>query len=78
MCVGVLGKRTRFQQTDVAQLVLQVSTSPSSPLPGKGGAVLPKEVSMGDETVLDKVDFKDAQPAVCLSPLQQAVLLGSW
>ncbi len=82
MCLGVLGKRTRFQQTDVAQLVLQVSSS-LSPQPAEGerggaGTPLPKEVSMDDETLLNKVDFKDAQPSVCLSALQQAALLGSW
>lgn len=82
MVLGVLGKRTRFQQTEIAQLVLQVTTAKPSPqLAGRGGAEetdLPREVSMDDETILDKVSLTDAVPVVSLSSLQQAALLGSW
>lgn len=90
---GVLGKRTRFQQTDVAQLMLKVSTSSThspestphspesthSPDPQReGGREFPREVSLDDDTVLDKIHFTQPQNLECLSSLQQAALLGWW
>ena len=79
---GVLGRRTRFQQTDVAQLVLKVSSSPtSSPAAeGEGGGAgpgeFPREVCLDDDTVLDKISFTQPPSVYTLTPLQQAVLLG--
>ena len=159
-CVGALGKRTRFQQTDLAQLLLKVSTGPSinsaAPTPSPEGcvappspegcvappspegcvappspeggvappspegcvappspegcvappspegcvappspeggvappspegcvashrAVLPREVSVDDDTVLHQLNFQEPQALESLSALQQAVLLGLW
>lgn len=92
--VGALGKRTRYQQTDVAQLVLKVSsTSPlaeqeggASPAhslgqAGHGGGVareFPREISLDDDTLLDKVNLTHPQAQECLNPLQQASLLAWW
>lgn len=81
---GVLGKRTRFQQADVAQLTLKVSTDsthssthcPDS-TPNLVG-MFPREVSLDDDTVLDKIDFTQPQAVQHLSALQQATLLGWW
>ena len=39
---------------------------------------LPREVSLEDDTLLDKVSFRVPQSTAKLSGLQQAVLLGTW
>lgn len=81
--IGILGKRTRFQQTDVAQLMLKVSISSThglaEPQPQREGRrEFPQEISLDDDTVLDKIDFTQPQTLECLSSLQQAALLGWW
>ena len=77
--LGVLGKRTKYQQTEVAQLVLSV-TATSSNMEGGGVVKLPREVSLDDDTLLDKVKRSDPEEhrLNCLNPLQQATLLGWW
>lgn len=80
MCAltGALGRRTKYQQTDVAQLQLSVSTDHShSPEVGVA-ADLPREISIDDDTLLDKVSFVVSQSQETLSAVQQAVLLGLW
>uniref|UniRef100_A0A673BIQ9 Tetratricopeptide repeat protein 27 n=1 Tax=Sphaeramia orbicularis TaxID=375764 RepID=A0A673BIQ9_9TELE len=61
---GALGKRTRFQQKFLAQLILEVkrnrdqtaqTDSDASPAP-TDQARLPKDLSLGDDTVLDKIN----------------------
>ena len=90
--VGALGKRTRFQQTDVAQLTLKVSTSipdsahsPDSTHKAcsadpkeERGVECPREISLDDDTILDRISFAQPQSLQCLSSLQQAALLGWW
>lgn len=77
--VGALGRRTKYQQTDVAQLVMKVSTSPThNPKedPKEGVAAhFPKEVAVDDDTILDKISFKVTRPLDSMSGLQQAALL---
>uniref|UniRef100_A0A4W6G534 Tetratricopeptide repeat protein 27 n=1 Tax=Lates calcarifer TaxID=8187 RepID=A0A4W6G534_LATCA len=81
---GALGKRTHFQQKYLAQLILEVNRkqdqpgqtdSEASPTPP---AFLPKDCSLGDDTVLDKISL--AEPAQFelpdLSAEEQAVILG--
>lgn len=79
--IGALGKRTRFQETNIAQLVLKV-TSEADDTHHKHEvetvADLPKEIGLDDDTLLDKVVFADAQSKQYLQPLQQAVLLAWW
>lgn len=92
---GALGKRTRFQQSEIAQLMLEVSTGDSHTPDGgatsrevdshtpEGGAtsLLPREVSLDDDTLLNEVEYtrsRDTLHLATLSPLQQATLLGWW
>lgn len=80
MCAlaGALGKRTKYQQTDLAQLQLSVSTGQYHS-PEVGVATdLPREVAVDDDTLLDKVSFVVPQSVETLSAVQQAVLLGLW
>nr|XP_020455566.1 tetratricopeptide repeat protein 27 [Monopterus albus] len=82
---GALGKRTRFQQKHLAQLILEVKRkqdqpgqmSEASPVPTPQ-ACLPKDCSLGDDTVLDKLNLAepDQYKLPDLSAEEQAVILG--
>ncbi|XP_076463689.1 tetratricopeptide repeat protein 27-like [Babylonia areolata] len=80
---GALGKRTRFQQDDKAQLIVKVTRNEEEhPLLPVGlcdpefSAAVPKSLLLDDDTVLDKIQFKDEETNVVtqLSPLEQALL----
>lgn len=80
--LGSLGKRTKFQEKDVAQLLLRVSSTSESE-PSKTSKVtethlLPQDLLLRDDTLLDHIKFTD-QPAVpVITSLQQAAILGEW
>ncbi|XP_064398151.1 tetratricopeptide repeat protein 27-like isoform X2 [Halichondria panicea] len=87
---GSLGKRTKFQQKDIAQLILQVTISDNKTIPTApptntqttsshstpSQASLPQDVALGDDTLLDNIEFVDQPSQPQLSHLQQAVVLG--
>lgn len=66
---GVLGRRTRFQQSDIAQLVVKVSDKNEKDL-SQGGETpapslreaapnfLPKDIKLDDDTLLPDITFK--------------------
>lgn len=83
---GALGKRTQFQQNYLAQLILEVkrkqdqssriedeATPTPTPL-----SILPKDCSLGDDTVLDKINLAepDQYELPDLNGEEQAVVLG--
>ena len=53
---------------------------PALPRGQEGGVVtaLPREISIDDDTLLDKVKFSVAHSVDALSAIQQAMLLGLW
>ncbi|XP_059157510.1 tetratricopeptide repeat protein 27-like isoform X2 [Physella acuta] len=78
---GAMGKRTRYQEEDKAQLVLKVSRE------GENGncdvnflksSSLPKDLPLNDDTVLNDIKFADDSIAdsVQLTPLEQALVIG--
>ncbi|XP_068184321.1 tetratricopeptide repeat protein 27 isoform X2 [Antennarius striatus] len=80
---GALGKRTRFQEKFLAQMILEVKrqqdqtdveTSPAPTPP----SCLPKDLSLDDDTVLDKIKLAepDEYDLPDLSAEEQAVVLG--
>ncbi|XP_070696653.1 tetratricopeptide repeat protein 27 [Pempheris klunzingeri] len=83
---GALGKRTHFQQKYLAQLILEVKRKQDQP--GRMGdeasptptplASLPKDLSLGDDTVLDQISLAepDQYELPDLSAEEQAVILG--
>ncbi|XP_062600384.1 tetratricopeptide repeat protein 27-like [Saccostrea cucullata] len=77
---GAMGKRTRFQVEDKAQLVLEVKR-------GEGGTKqedtvktrLPKILNLDDDTVLDAINLTEpgTEFAVDMSPVEQAVVIAT-
>ncbi|XP_042358020.1 LOW QUALITY PROTEIN: tetratricopeptide repeat protein 27 [Plectropomus leopardus] len=82
---GALGKRTYFQQNYLAQLILEVKrkedqtgqADEATPTPTPQ-SILPKDHSLGDDTVLDKINLAepDQYELPDLSAEEQAVILG--
>ncbi|XP_017282712.1 tetratricopeptide repeat protein 27 [Kryptolebias marmoratus] len=81
---GALGKRTRFQEKFLAQLVLEVKreqedqrVDEASPTPSPQGS-LPKDYNLGDDTVLDQISLAepDQYHLPDLSAEEQALILG--
>ncbi|CAH0386434.1 unnamed protein product [Bemisia tabaci] len=80
---GALGKRTKFQENDVAQLFLQITTKDEETSPNLfenedvTSRHLPKDINLNDDVRLDEINFLDdsVKRFPKLSPLQQAVLL---
>ncbi|XP_008320682.1 tetratricopeptide repeat protein 27 [Cynoglossus semilaevis] len=83
---GALGKRTRFQQKDLAQLILEIKRKQDhgekmddqdSPSPTPVSS-LPKDLLLGDDTVLDRISLAepDQYEISDLSAEEQAVVLG--
>ena len=72
---GALGKRTKFQQNDVTQLVLlaesrQRDTDPASPEGATDGtpssqpaSTLPETLALNDDTLLEQTQFTSSYPA---------------
>ncbi|XP_038816431.1 tetratricopeptide repeat protein 27 [Salvelinus namaycush] len=85
--IGALGKRTRFQQNFLAQLILDVKRKEDIPAPEPDSeltlsptplASLPKDHDLSDDTVLNQINL--AEPGQYqmpdLSGEEQAVILG--
>ncbi|XP_022083144.1 tetratricopeptide repeat protein 27-like isoform X2 [Acanthaster planci] len=81
---GALGKRTRFQETDKAQLFLRVQhqedweeSAASSREEDRAVKGLPKDLNLDDDTLLDTVKFKDSDVDQIprLTSAEQALIL---
>lgn len=71
---GALGKRTKFQQQDYAQLTLETqSANQASEKPNVTSA--PASLPLNDDTLLENVEFTKATENVKLSSLDQCILL---
>lgn len=77
---GALGKRTRFQQKDLAQFTLDVVSDDRRSVVDKdeNGEGFPKDLRLEDEVRLEKIAFTESGrgDAVTLSGVQQAVVMG--
>lgn len=74
---GVLGKRTKFQQENFAQLVLRASSEISSrdqaqEIEG------PKEIDLNDDQLLNRTRLSDEFISSQLAPIDQCILLAFW
>ncbi|XP_067681925.1 tetratricopeptide repeat protein 27-like [Haliotis asinina] len=80
---GALGKRTKFQQEAKAQLMLKVMRPDTDSSTGTfesktSEIIIPKNVALDDDTVLDGVQLSETDQELCvrLSQLDQAVVFG--
>ncbi|BFZ06819.1 hypothetical protein BsWGS_09858 [Bradybaena similaris] len=78
---GAMGKRTRFQESDTAQLVLQVL--PGQPAEHREEMLaspqsLPKNLPLDDDTILNDVKFADNSVLIAptLSAIEQVLIMG--
>jgi hypothetical protein len=78
---GALGRRTRYQEKETAQLRLLVTTASERETEeaSEGGAkrAVPKDLQLQDDTLLEHVVYSDlrATPTPKLTALEQAVIL---
>jgi len=69
---GAMGKRTKFQQDDVAQLILLAESRfrVDNPFPAQGKAPgLPETLQLNDDTLLEATEYTSSTPADSSSPL---------
>lgn len=76
--IGVLGKRTKFQEMDLPQLTFKIDINTSDVKDESGVCDSPVDVSLDDEVRLNKIEYANKPDGECpeLTSLQQAVLLG--
>ena len=76
-----MGKRTKFQCSDLAQLILKVTLNNDTSLEELEveTCTLPKDLKLDDEVRLDKIKFIDnsLNTYPTLTGLQQAVILSN-
>ena len=73
---GALGVRTKFQQKELAQLFLDVTSASSASASDQPQAELPKDVELNDDTLLEAVAFSGSQgESASLSHIEQAAIL---
>jgi hypothetical protein len=82
---GALGKRTRFQDRDLAQLVVVAESSgPAEETAGvANGNGAPKSLPLNDELLLERIDFKADESGKMVSRkalkiVDQCILLAFW
>ncbi|XP_050404245.1 tetratricopeptide repeat protein 27 isoform X1 [Patella vulgata] len=76
---GAMGKRTRYQQDEKAQLALEIKRSKEKVgLEPDENVSLPKVMQLDDDTVLNQINFtdKDHLFAPQLTPLEQSIVIG--
>ncbi|KAJ3124310.1 hypothetical protein HK098_001222 [Nowakowskiella sp. JEL0407] len=73
---GALGKRTKFQRSDVSQLVVVAQSSEVSE--STSSTTVPANLALNDDTVLEKIEFADNQKNISqgvLRTVDQCILL---
>jgi hypothetical protein len=82
---GALGRRTKFQDFDVAQLTLNAKSNCSEdPVVNASSAAIPKSLALNDDTLLEQIEFNNASATAYgvsdsngrLAVIDQCILLG--
>ena len=71
---GVLGKRTKFQDSKT-QMVLNVSRSNELRVMNHDKPVLPENIALNHDTLLEEMSLDDATTQLDLTPLEQCIIL---
>lgn len=71
---GVLGKRTKYQQEDKAQLFLKIDTEDNQ-FPSRDCKDLPKSLELNDDVRLDHIKFAENIKNVQLGTIEEAIIL---
>ena len=71
---GVLGKRTKFQEYDVSQLVI-LAKNTKTPIVEQETQSKPKNLNLNDDTLLEKIQISTEMETAQLSALDQSILL---
>ncbi|XP_046625808.1 tetratricopeptide repeat protein 27 isoform X2 [Neodiprion virginianus] len=75
--VGMLGKRTKYQQDEKAQLMLKVSTDKDN-FPYRKCQDLPTALELKDDLRLERVEYSEAAEIIELGALEEAVVLAKY
>lgn len=74
---GVLGKRTKHQQEEKAQLYLKIDTR-KSPFPFRTCENLPKSLDLNDDVRLEKIDYSKNIEHPEIGAMEEAVILAKF
>ncbi|XP_034190160.2 tetratricopeptide repeat protein 27-like [Osmia lignaria lignaria] len=74
---GVLGKRTKYQQEDKAQLFLKVDTGDNQ-FPSRDCKDLPKSLELNDDVRLEHIKFAENIKNVQLGTIEEAIILAKY
>eukprot|EP00047_Mylnosiga_fluctuans_P005596 m.241432 g.241432 ORF g.241432 m.241432 type:complete len:810 (+) comp13851_c0_seq1:3-2432(+) len=73
---GAMGKRTKFQLREIAQLRLEATSASADAAAIIPDDHLPQDVPLDDDTLLPSIKFAEDGAPARLTPLEQAVVLG--
>ena len=73
-----MGKRTKYQEKETAQLVVAVEATNIEVEGGKEATAKPAEFELNDDLLLESIQFTDVKETRSLTPLDQATLLAFW
>ncbi|XP_014205573.1 tetratricopeptide repeat protein 27 [Copidosoma floridanum] len=71
---GALGKRTKYQQQEKAQLYLKAKLE-KEPFPHRGCDNLPKVINLSDDLRLEKIEFSEKREKARLGSIEESVIL---
>lgn len=74
---GELGRRTKFQQSDLAQIVLRVTLADGIRRPAVKETIVPEIIKLHDEVRLDKIQYNCEQHAPMLPITEQTAVLAT-
>ncbi|XP_012148479.2 tetratricopeptide repeat protein 27 [Megachile rotundata] len=74
---GLLGKRTKYQQEDKAQLFLNVELGKNK-FPSKNCEHLPKSLDLNDEVRLERIQFSENTQSIQLGSIEEAIILAKY
>jgi len=71
---GAMGKRTKYQQEEKAQLYLKVEMTKNI-FPSINSEDVPKSLNLNDELRLERIEFSEYKEETRLGPLEEAIIL---